>query len=184
MRSGRHNGQCWPDEGRRAISGPLTPVTSGLSRSLADSRSSSSGRLNGPDGTDSQADSSDCKDRAGGRGMRVERWVASPEPAVGVFTPAGTCPGRLRRHCGSAAPTLDRTRLPSGPAAVGFGGGAWAELWRGRCPDASPAAVMRTRTWHPASGTARAMRRASRPRREADAWRAGHVPRESQGWAG
>jgi len=24
--------------------------------------------------------------------------VASPEPAVGVFTPAGTCPGRLRRH--------------------------------------------------------------------------------------
>ena len=26
------------------------------------------------------------------------RWVASPEPAVGVFTPAGTCPGRLRRH--------------------------------------------------------------------------------------
>jgi len=24
---------------------------------------------------------------------------ASPEPAVGVFTPAGTCPGRLRRHC-------------------------------------------------------------------------------------
>ena len=25
--------------------------------------------------------------------------VASPEPAIGVFTPAGTCPGRLRRHC-------------------------------------------------------------------------------------
>jgi hypothetical protein len=31
--------------------------------------------------------------------MRVEVGVASPEPAVGVFTTAGTCPGRLRRHC-------------------------------------------------------------------------------------
>ena len=32
--------------------------------------------------------------------------VASPEPAVGVFTTAGTCQGRLRRHfvIGSAAP--------------------------------------------------------------------------------
>jgi hypothetical protein len=30
--------------------------------------------------------------------MRVEVWVSSPEPAVGVFTPAGTCQGRLRRH--------------------------------------------------------------------------------------
>jgi hypothetical protein len=26
------------------------------------------------------------------------KWVSSPEPAVGVSTPAGTCPGRLRRH--------------------------------------------------------------------------------------
>jgi hypothetical protein len=31
--------------------------------------------------------------------MRVEVRVSSPEPAVGVFTPAGTCPGRLRGHC-------------------------------------------------------------------------------------
>jgi hypothetical protein len=30
--------------------------------------------------------------------MRVEVWVASSEPAVGVFTTAGTCQGRLRRH--------------------------------------------------------------------------------------
>jgi hypothetical protein len=32
--------------------------------------------------------------------------VASPEPAVGVFTPAGTCQGRWRRHfvIGYAAP--------------------------------------------------------------------------------
>ena len=39
------------------------------------------------------------RDRQTTRSMRVEVWVASPEPAVGVFTPAGTCPGRLRRHC-------------------------------------------------------------------------------------
>ena len=42
---------------RRAISGPLTPVTSGLSRSLADTPPRRSGRVTGPDGTDSQADS-------------------------------------------------------------------------------------------------------------------------------
>ena len=42
----------------------------------------------------------------GGSGMRVEVWMASPEPAVGVFTPAGTCQGRLWRHfvIGCAAP--------------------------------------------------------------------------------
>jgi hypothetical protein len=38
--------------------------------------------------------------------MRVEVWVSFPEPAVGVFTAAGTCQGRLRRHfvIGYAAP--------------------------------------------------------------------------------
>ena len=30
--------------------------------------------------------------------LQVEMWVASPEPAVGVFTTAGTCQGRLWRH--------------------------------------------------------------------------------------
>jgi len=49
--------QCRPDEGRRAISGPLAPVTKGLSRSLTDSLSCRSGQVTGPDGTDSQADS-------------------------------------------------------------------------------------------------------------------------------
>jgi len=48
---------------------------------------------------------------AGGRRPRVEAWVASPEPAVGVFTPAGTCqgsaqtavdgPGRCAHYYGS-----------------------------------------------------------------------------------
>ena len=42
---------------RRAISGPLTPVTSGLSRSLADTPLRRSGNVTGPDGTASQADS-------------------------------------------------------------------------------------------------------------------------------
>ena len=39
--------------------------------------------------------------------MRVEVRVSSPEPAIGVFTTAGTCQGRLqRRHyvIGYAAP--------------------------------------------------------------------------------
>jgi hypothetical protein len=42
---------------RRAISGPLTPVTRGLSRSLADTLPRRSGHVTGPDGTASQADS-------------------------------------------------------------------------------------------------------------------------------
>jgi hypothetical protein len=54
---------------------------------------------------------------------QVEVPVASPEPAVGVFTPAGTRPGRLWRHCVIGSPTLERTSLPSGPAAVGEGSG-------------------------------------------------------------
>src|SRR6516165_3809729 len=79
--------------------------------------------LIGRDLSDSQADSDEIAVLAAG--MRAEGWVSSPEPAVGVFTTAGTCQGRLRRHfvIGCAAP--DRTRLPSGSAAIGFGGGAW-----------------------------------------------------------
>jgi hypothetical protein len=30
--------------------------------------------------------------------MQEEVWVSSPEPAVGLFTTAGTYQGRLRRH--------------------------------------------------------------------------------------
>jgi hypothetical protein len=57
--------------------------------------------------------------------MPVEMWVASPEPAVGVFTPAGTCPGRLWRHfvIGCADPGQN-------PAAVRFG----SSRVRGRGP--------------------------------------------------
>ncbi len=42
---------------RRAISGPLSPVTSGLSRSLPDTPPRRSGHVTCPDGTASQADS-------------------------------------------------------------------------------------------------------------------------------
>jgi hypothetical protein len=52
-----HRDQRRPDCVRRAISGPLTPVTKGLSRSLADKPSRRSGHVTGPGGTDSQADS-------------------------------------------------------------------------------------------------------------------------------
>jgi hypothetical protein len=42
--------------------------------------------------------------------------VASHEPAVGVFTPAGTCPGRLRRHL-----VLGDAGTGQNPSAVKFG---------------------------------------------------------------
>jgi hypothetical protein len=54
---------------RRAISGPLTPVTSGLSRSLADTLPRRSGHVTGPDGTDSQADSSRTRQEGSPRGL-------------------------------------------------------------------------------------------------------------------
>jgi hypothetical protein len=43
-------------------------------------------------------------------------WLASPEPAVGVFTPAGTCPGRIRQHCviGYADPGQNPSAVRSG----------------------------------------------------------------------
>ena len=52
-----HEDQCWLEKGRRAISGPLTSVTKGLSRTPTRSLSRRSGRATGPDGADSQADS-------------------------------------------------------------------------------------------------------------------------------
>jgi hypothetical protein len=52
--------------------------------------------------------------------MQVEVWAASPEPAVGVSTPAGTCPGRLRRHCviGYADPGQNPTAVRFGSSRV------------------------------------------------------------------
>jgi hypothetical protein len=50
----------------------------------------------------------------------VEVQVSSPEPAVGVFTPAGTCSGRLRRHyvIGYADPGQNPPAVRSGSSRV------------------------------------------------------------------
>ena len=56
----------WSSLNRRAISVPLTPVKTGISRSLADSQPRSSGHMRAPEGSDSQADSSSWRRWAGG----------------------------------------------------------------------------------------------------------------------
>ena len=100
---------------RRAISVPLTPVKTGLSRSLADNLSPKSGRVEARMAQIPKLIVQVVKIGLAAGGMQVEWRVASPEPAVGVFT------------------------------AVGFGGGVRAGQWRGRCPGAGPAAVTRIR---------------------------------------
>jgi hypothetical protein len=127
----------------RAISGPLTPVTRGVSRSLTDSPRCRSGRMAARIAQIPKLIAPLGKIGLAAEGMQVELWLASPEPAVGVFTPAGTCTGRLRRHCVIGCADLDRTRLPSGSAAVGFGGGVWAGPRAVSWPPESPTAVMR-----------------------------------------
>ena len=104
--------------------------------------------------------------------MRVEMWVASPEPAVGVFTPAGTCPGRLRRHCviGCADPGQNPPAVRSRSSRVR--GRGWAGQRRGRCPGAGLAAVMMARAPRLGVGHDRRRRIArARPCRTV-AWRA------------
>jgi hypothetical protein len=91
----------------------------------------------------SQADSPRSARLGAAVGMPVEIWVASPEPAVRVFTPAGTCPGRLWRHCviGCADPGQNPSAVRSGSSRVrGRGLGRAA---RGLLAARSPAAVMR-----------------------------------------
>jgi hypothetical protein len=70
---------------RRAISGPLTPVTSGLSRSLADAPPRRSCHVTGPDGTDSQADSAGSipVTRSIGKGCRSEPSVRGQAESAG-----------------------------------------------------------------------------------------------------
>ena len=136
---------------RRAISVPLTPVKTGVSRSLADNQLRRSGHTRALEGTDSQADSAAWENGLAAQGMRVEMRVASPEPAVEVFTPAGTYPGRLRRHCviGCADPGQDPSAV--GPAAVGFGEGPGQAAARSvsRC---RPGSGDDTRTPRPGAG--------------------------------
>ena len=79
---------------RRAISGPLTPVTSGLSRSLADTPPRRSGHVTGPDGTDSQADSAKCRFKYPlGRTDSCSTWAAGSVTSAERARPAGSsCP--------------------------------------------------------------------------------------------
>ncbi len=87
-------------QGRRAISGPLTAVTSGLSRSLADRLIPRSGHVTGPDCTDSQADSagsipvtrSTVKMQV--RGLTCERNVGLPN----CRELSRVCVTRLKSH--------------------------------------------------------------------------------------
>ena len=95
------------------------------------------GRAEGPDGLGRPmawvSPSLNPRD-IGGRDMQMEAWVASPEPAVGVFTPAGTCPGRLRRHyvIGYADPGQNPSAVRSGSSQVRGRGRGMARAAR-RC---------------------------------------------------
>jgi len=123
------------------------------------------------------------KIRLAAEGMRVELQVASPEPAVGLFTPAGACPRRLRRHfvISCAAPGQN-------PPAVRFGSSRVLGRGLGR-------AAARSVPWcRPGNGDddwGAAARRRARPektcrvRQGKAAWRSlaslGIVP-HAQGW--
>jgi hypothetical protein len=65
--------------------------------------------------------------------MQVKIWVTSSQPAKGVFTSAGTCPGRYQRHCVIGyADVLKGSFLPGGGivGAVNVASGGTAS----RCP--------------------------------------------------
>ena len=94
---------------------------------------------------------------AAGR-LRVEWCVASPEPTVGVFTPAGTCPGRLRRHCviGRADPGQNPSAVRSGSSRVRGRGPGLAQEYRRRTGVRTGAA--RTRASGPSQALLRLIR--------------------------
>jgi hypothetical protein len=66
--------------------------------------------------------------------MRVEMWVSSPEPAVEVFTSAGTWQGRFQRHfvIGYADPCQNPPAVRSAAAGFGEGSGQSRALSRRR----------------------------------------------------
>ena len=113
-----------------------------------------------------------AKIRLMAEGMRVEWWVASPEPTVGVFTPAGTCPGRLRRHCviGCADPGQNPSAVRSGSSWVRGRG-----MGRAR---ARPVPRVQARSGNDQGAAARRVFGCDRRRRVA---RQGHAARQSLG---
>jgi hypothetical protein len=109
---------------RRAISGPLNPVTKGLSRSLADSLNRRSGRVTGLDGTDSQADSagsipvtrSSLKAQVSGLFVRPGLTSRGSSDTVWVNPSTGTSCRQI-----SKAPLMRGTAAPRAPAPRGSG---------------------------------------------------------------
>ena len=67
---------------RRAISGPLAPVTKGLSRTFRGSSSRRSSYMTAQTAQIPKLIVQLGEMRLAAEGMRVERWVASPEPAI------------------------------------------------------------------------------------------------------
>jgi len=99
----------------RAISRPLTPAKSGLSQSLADSPSRRSGRITGPDGTASQAESagsipvtrSTVKPRSGhADGILADTRVT---PAATSTTARCPCSAKLNSHNMSRVSRIKRS---------------------------------------------------------------------------
>ena len=81
------------------ISGPLTRVKQGLSRSLTDSPPRRSGHVTGPECSDSQADSAGCEDRAGGRRHAGGMACGIPRTRRRSIQGSRNLSRGLRRHC-------------------------------------------------------------------------------------
>lgn len=92
---------------RQAISGPLTSVTSGLSRSSADTPPRRSGHVTGSDCTDSQADNAVRFPSP----LQGKAQVRTAVPSLGLVGP-----GRFRRLCNWAEISLLGTGAPTWPS--------------------------------------------------------------------
>jgi hypothetical protein len=107
---------------RRAISGPLIPVTSGLSRPLADTPPRRSGGITGPDGTDSQADSASSilvtRSKHEGPGQDDRPGRRPQVLARGAGYPSGGIVGRAALAVSRPLPSL----RPDSQASMAAGG--------------------------------------------------------------
>ena len=92
--------------------GPLTSVKRGLSRSLTDGPPRRSGHFEARTAQIPKLTAQALVRSGFAAVIRVEVWVSSPEPAVGVFTPAGTCPGRFQRYFVIGYSDPGQNRLP------------------------------------------------------------------------
>ena len=104
---------------RRAISGPLTPVKSGLSRSLADIPLRRSGHVTSPDRTDSQADSAGSipvtrsKAKMQVKAVLLSRHLAASEPQSVIRASRRVSrPRRRHRRLGRGRPGRESRSPP------------------------------------------------------------------------